>query len=233
MELLVHRCQSSTGTWPELAEFDCFSCHHGLADRFGDRPAATNRRRPGGMSYGSWTHSNHFRMADPARSGDDASRYADLHLLQSAMQRVVPDRIDVMQSASDLRQAFDRAAARAATQPLSAAQIRLVSDSLLSPEPPREIDNWDEAAQLYLAIVALKQGCEDASCGSGSLSMESEIRLLDVKRMLDFRTSSTAAVDEGPIAMPNSPGYFSSSDRLDDIRSLLRQVHVGSGPSLR
>jgi hypothetical protein len=233
MDLLIDRCQSTSRGWPELAEFDCYSCHHGLADRLNDRTSASGSRRPGEMSYGSWTLSNHFRMVDPTRSADADTRLDDLNSLQIAMQRIVPDRVDVMQSALDLRQTFDRAAVRAATQPLSAAHIRVLSDSLLSPEPAREIGNWDEAAQLYLAIVALKQGYEEASGGSHSLASDLDIQLQDAKSMLDFRTESPAALDQPPIAMPNGPGYFSSSDRLDDIRSLLKQVHIGSGPSLR
>jgi hypothetical protein len=233
MDLLIDRCQSSSGTWPELAEFDCYSCHHGLADRNGARTAGSSGRRPGEMSYGSWTLSNHIRLVNPTRSADDELARNDLETLQTAMQRIVPDRIDVMQSALDLRQTFDRAAARAATQPLSAAQVRALSDSLLSPEPPRDVGNWDEAAQLYLAIVSLNQGYEDASGGRGSPSTDLDIQLVNLKRMLDFRTTSPTAVDRPPIAMPDSPGYFSSSDRLDDIRTLLKQVHLGSGPSLR
>jgi hypothetical protein len=233
MDLLIDRCQSSTGTWPELAEFDCYSCHHGLGDRNGARTAGSSGRRPGEMSYGSWTLSNHFRMIDPAKSADGASRFDDLILIQSAMQRIVPDRVDVMQSALDLRQRFDRAAARAATHPLSDAEIRLLCNSLLSPEPHREINNWDEATQLYLAVVALKQGYEDASNATGARSTDLDLQLLDVKRMLDFRTTSPTAVDRPPIAMPDSPGYFSSSDQLDQIRELFRMLHLGSGPSLR
>lgn len=232
MDLLIDRCQSSTGTWPELAEFDCYSCHHGLTDRNGARTGGSGDRRPGEMSYGSWTLSNQFRMVGPAQSTGATSRLGDLNRLQSAMQRIVPDRVDVMQSALDLRQAFDRAAARAATQPLSAAQIRVLSNSLISPEPDREIDNWDQAAQLYLAVVALQQGYEEASGRSGSPSTNLEIHLQDAKQMLDFRTVSLPTLDRAPIAMPNSPGYFSSSDRLDEIRELFRKIHFGSGPSL-
>jgi hypothetical protein len=54
-----------------------------------------------------------------------------------------------------------------------------------------------------------------------------------LKLQLDFRTTTASVLEGGPIAMPNGPGYFSSSDQLDDIRRLFEKVHIGSGPSLR
>src|SRR5207253_781367 len=49
LELLERRAMK--GPWPELAEYDCFACHHPLTQPGRKSPSG---RRPGSLAWGTW-----------------------------------------------------------------------------------------------------------------------------------------------------------------------------------
>ena len=141
MELLLARTK---GEWPELAEFNCFSCHHDLQPQSWKQ--ALPNARLGAPRWGTWY--------TPLL--DQVGRFPGVDAVQAEMTRPNPSPSKV------------RNAALAAIGPLEAKLAQLqasaFADSKLRPYPPALIrqqllaltklpapDGWDEAAQRYLS----------------------------------------------------------------------------------
>jgi hypothetical protein len=122
--------------WPEFAEYDCFACHHDLVYPSRRQQQSAGARPPGMASWGGW----YFGMAKQSR----AASFAPLTtVMQSGF---APQPADVQAAASALS---------IKSKPLD-QWIR----SLSLPSDPPPID-WDEATQLYLALVAVEQSQRD------------------------------------------------------------------------
>lgn len=155
----VAKAQAHEASWPEFAEFDCFACHHDLQNKSWRRttPRGTSLGLPG---WGTW----YLPMA-----GSLAAASPDVLQVNTA---------DLQQSLSELTQS-----AQASWRSPGTAQLKDKADKVdkLSANWAHELDNpqkydaqtiakllgwatgdqqqlaqdWDGAAQLYLAIVAL------------------------------------------------------------------------------
>lgn len=129
--------------WPEFAEYDCFACHHDLkpnghARRFGFI-SVFGKRRPGAFPWGSWYYSIPRVLAD-----ESAGRSLDE--LAALMGEPRPDPAATIVSARSSLQAVESIGRASAIERLaSRAKLKLLSEA-----------NWDSAAQLYLALSALR-----------------------------------------------------------------------------
>lgn len=139
--LLQHRASTKSLPWPEFAEFDCFACHHDLADEAWRREPARVRGRPGAPGWGRW----YFALTDVVAAPPPA-----LTALSSHMSRLGADRA----------RAAELAGALASWSPSErdAAALRRAIDRRAAEATPR---TWDEAAQLYLALAARQQERKD------------------------------------------------------------------------
>ncbi len=141
---LLHDRAAQPDRWPELAEYNCYSCHQQLSDKT-TKPVG---RDPGSMAAGSW----HFALLDsiaglgaefaPAQPVDSAPLLKTLHAPQAKPE-------DIAAAAKPL------VAALAAWQ----TQLSRVRDidlatmkKQLAAQSPRD---WEQATQHYLAINAL------------------------------------------------------------------------------
>jgi hypothetical protein len=139
LELLAWRAQRAAddepgGVWPELAEYDCYSCHHDLVHPSWRQQQAAFDRPLGMATWGSW----YFGILKQTRN-------ASLDALTAEMQRgfavapgAVLPKIESFQADLQL-----------------SGQLRMNLPG--SPTPA----NWDEATQLYLALVAAEQAQRD------------------------------------------------------------------------
>lgn len=131
LDLLAHRADA--GPWPEFAEYDCFACHHGLAQPARPTP---QRRKPGTLPWGTWYFALTRDLAGPLPA---------LDVLEATMQKPLPDRKQAAAKAREIRGALK-------VQPGARERIleRLKAGTLAA-EP-----SWDSAEQLYLALHALQ-----------------------------------------------------------------------------
>jgi hypothetical protein len=118
------------GPWPELAEFDCYACHHGLT---GDKKPALGHR-PGALVWNEPP-----LAARLAGSGFDDLRAALTRPLDTEYIRAQAGR------AAD---AWHQLADRWAADPMPPASVA----AALADAKPRR---WDEACHLYYALLAL------------------------------------------------------------------------------
>jgi hypothetical protein len=157
LRTLSMRAEDKTHAWAELSEYDCFACHHDLADpswrrepRAGRSPAAL-----GTAEWGSW----YFPLLERATGQTRDTRTEDLRAsvddIRKAMTLANPDRRRAAAAAqrtaellAPLGEELERDAAH------DAATISRLMRATARQERERALASWDRATQLYLALAA-------------------------------------------------------------------------------
>jgi hypothetical protein len=153
-DLLVERARKAshdrTAPWPEFSEYDCFACHHDLADEAWRRGSAARGSSAGTPTWGSWYFASLSGLAGP---GDVDTRLADV---RKEMGRFGSDAERVASAAQALSGALVRQLPVLARESrgYDAAKIKALIASAEAAEPggPR---GWDAAAQRYLQLQPL------------------------------------------------------------------------------
>lgn len=210
LQLLAHRASDKPPStqysvlstekriWPEFAEYDCYSCHHDLAGSSWrqEQPG----RKPGKLSWNSW----YLAMTPTALtlSSKTNKELADLvRELHEELQKPGPNR--------------DKAARKA-----NEASLMLLNwhDSkenipaadwlkrILKAQPPEALTNWDEAAQLYLALAAMHHAAADSNDPTLPPRLHNKLEALGRSLLFPQRY--------------NSPGNFHSNSFRDQLRKL-------------
>lgn len=150
--------QSPGAVWPEFAEYDCYACHHDLAHPSWRQKAAPGGSPLGMAAWGGW----YFGLLT-------AADRETLRPLMAEMQRGFGnDPAAVQQAIAGVR--FDRK-----------AFDKLIREGHYSAVP--EPTNWDQATQLYLAMVAAEQAIRDKT---STVDEATHASILDVRQRLAF-----------------------------------------------
>jgi hypothetical protein len=199
LALLAHRAGNSNAPWPELSEYDCFACHHDLADpswrQLEFDPSAG--LAPGAAAWGTW----HFPLLAEAQ-------VRGLDELRTEMQRLLPRRDEVQALAEEQSHELAEAAQTAAAEPLGAeARSALVSRLTESAAMPAA-ENWDAAAQRFLAIAALNYSAPVAAIDDA---------LRRIRELLEFSDDADGPRYESP--------QNQSTDRRRAVRAAFEEIH--------
>jgi len=142
--------------WPELAEYDCFACHHDLQDPSWRRQRTIAGLPLGQPAWGSWYFGPLRTMA--GATNEPSSPLAELaKQMQYAFGR---DREQVTSAAVAMRAEIQRTRQSDSLDDL-ARRMQLGLTTLTATQEPSakhgdsQPAGWDEAVQIYLAIVAL------------------------------------------------------------------------------
>lgn len=213
LELLAHRAQDGAAgrkPWPELAEYDCFACHHDLSD---SKERQVRKGTLGLMQWAPWYHAEtpalagELALTDPARL---RTSLQELHRLMGAPHanaREVADRAGKL--ATEYGSWLNR-------MPKQVEETR--ARRLLAAAARRDLDQatatWDDAAQRYLCLAALTHGLSDLNPAR---------RQVELKQALD-----------GLGRLLSFPDGFTSPVRFDrdrkDIRERLSNIQNLVGP---
>jgi hypothetical protein len=149
--------------WPELAEYECYGCHHNLVSpswrqifleyyrgSFDANPQVTSSkaRKPGSLVWASWNVSKTMESMADKRIVQSVSE------LRRAMGGAYPKPTTVEPLAQRLKQQLAEWLEKADAASSADARLDLVNAI------PQDIKdyagmNWDDAAQMYLACEAL------------------------------------------------------------------------------
>jgi hypothetical protein len=145
LELLRHRAKS--GTWPEFAEYDCFACHHSLAQPSYRQQADRRAGKPGTLAWGSW----YFAL-----TREVAGELPALDGLERKMQVLAPNRQEAAAKAKDALDELKKhqlaGVKNGQDEPVVRKRIlERLRNGKLSVTP-----GWDSSEQLYLALHALE-----------------------------------------------------------------------------
>jgi Cytochrome c554 and c-prime len=161
----------SQGFWPELAEYDCYACHHNLIPagwRQELRRIGNDQSKPGMLRPNLW----YFSMIDPIsrslfleKPGESIPSLAAF----DRSRRSFTARLEVGRDAARLEAFLDESLERLRFAPsqaagryfrVSADQIRTILAQITDLKR-NDVTDWDSVAQVYLAAVALERVVEN------------------------------------------------------------------------
>ena len=157
LKLLEHRAATPGKPWPELAEYDCFACHHVLTDaRWRRDPKYLKQPPPGSFPWGSW----YFPLAEVLAEHPPRAKLAfpdsGLKELQRLMQPPYSD-ANRQRVGKVARETADQLAGwlPGLRQPDPGWSIQGLAKAV-EERGRKEMDHssWDQTAQLYLALAA-------------------------------------------------------------------------------
>jgi hypothetical protein len=217
VELLAQRAGDAKAPWPEFAEYDCFACHHDLADPSWRQAESGGPRNapPGSAEWGSWYFAMLPLLVDQDRTG--ATR--TLAALREEMQRPLPDRAKVKALAKDAAAELEELARRIAGESMNAAAQERWLARLSDVEGFELSGGWDVVALRFLGCAAMNFSTA-AAADSGRAKPQAadvEENLALVRALLRFSTDSA----ETSFASPRD--Y--TSDRRQDLREALDAIH--------
>ncbi len=173
--------------WPEFAEYSCFSCHHDLRDQAWRRTARNDGTVAGSPRWGSWVLPQACELiarlgADPVAQGFKKS----LTGLTQEMAEPFPDPKVVERQSRETARLLGQCLVRLAPTRFDGDDVRRLIDQLDRNGARDHVDSWDQAAQLYLALVPLRQTwvARDPARESEQLSLK--LRLKDLHGKLTF-----------------------------------------------
>jgi hypothetical protein len=194
--------------WPELAEYDCFACHHDLrAKSWRQDKDHYGKRRPGALPWSGW-----YTVLLPEVAG--GSTLMDTAKLRKAMEMPYPDHPTVRDAARSLRNRLDGWPEKLARQPPAEARDLLLRLKRIARQEGRQVESWDEATQLYLALAAHHHAVSDLG-GRAALLPEWRGLLRELANQLQFPQGfdSPKGFDEGR-------GAGAVRARLDQLKRL-------------
>jgi Cytochrome c554 and c-prime len=172
LRLLADRARH--GPWPELAEFDCFACHHGLS---------TKKTNPLGPRPGSLVWN------EPLLFGNLASLDVRQSISTLAMKvGMVHDDGIVQDTSMSLAKTWDETALSWIKRPSNPNDV---ARELASIKPRR----WDEACHLYYALVAINRA------GDPGASKPEDPRLAGLRHALTLPREANMVRFNSPLAI--------------------------------
>ena len=164
MELLAVRAQRAEKDggkkWPEFSEYACYACHKSLEVKSPTGPAPAwkaSGRRAGSVPWGTW----YFNLT-PTLAANRTELTTDLAGLAELMRQPAPSPAEVAKKAGTAANALnqwlntlDDWPAHPA-KPLNRDEVAALFKTLVAKgEKAAPGSDWDDAAQLYLALAAL------------------------------------------------------------------------------
>jgi Cytochrome c554 and c-prime len=132
--------------WPELAEFNCYSCHRDLSGE----TTPPKDRTPGSLAFGSW----HFAMLDTIRGFGDAyapPQPVDPTPMLRKIHELDPKPADIAAATKPLLTAL------AAWQDNLKKAGDVDSASMRKKLSGQQLADWEQATHHYLALSALQR----------------------------------------------------------------------------
>jgi hypothetical protein len=194
--------------WPEFAELDCFSCHHDLREQTWRRTT-----RPGGTLIGStrWSTANLAGLNDLL--AEVTSKPAAIPWNESLDRLVIEMAKPYPNPKFMARESRNTAALVAslindlATKRLSGPNLQAIIARLDRAGAWDHLTSWDAAAQLYLALVPLRQSLIDLEPTKSAEYAPLGARLETLHRKLTYPPGFDSPRDFDPTQLlkPQSP----------------------------
>lgn len=218
LELLSARAARAPA-WPEFAEYECFACHHDL-QAGGVRQPRGKGSKPGQLVWNTWNVSLLPSLAKDVDLGtaNGAEISASLSLLDEGLSRF-NDRPKLAATSSALAQQLHGWAESLSAKQLTPGQVRGVM-ARAATAWESDNDRWDDAAQRYLALVALRIQLESPAAGkspAGKTRLKEQLE--QIRRKLQF----PAGFDSPHVQSPE--GGVPPATATPSVGEMFRQVN--------
>ncbi len=238
VELLKERAEDKQyKVWPEFTEYGCYACHHNLQPSNWRQERGFAGRRPGGYPWGTWQFpvlamvSPELAAGEPNPFLNDNSVYEKL---KKEMSRPLPDRDKVKDLAGQMQAELDKIAVHLNQMSLSEPEILSLLHKVAGPEGGQKLvgQNWDAAAQVYLATVALYQGLADVEGRAGQISDRDKAIFEHFQAIRNNLKFPEEKPDKGKAVIYNSPKTFEETapNPVEAIKSQLSGINQAVQP---
>lgn len=156
LDLLERRADGNM-IWPELAESDCFACHHDLQASSWRQETADSGNAPGHLRWASWNSAMLPTLANFASHPEKDQIRESLNSIQTLMGQPLPPSRKVSETARTLRTEI-LLPWETNLRELSGnknAGINLLKQICQTDGPKLVANGWDSASQVYLSLMAL------------------------------------------------------------------------------
>jgi hypothetical protein len=207
-ELLHGRAADPSAPWPEFSEFDCYACHHSLADQTW-RQTADGKARLGQPEWASWITPMARELASDEALGDETVAAAFGQARQAVggpWDARDEARHDAATKAEHLAQALDGWARQLGDRRLDATVVARLLGNIHSPESWTKVHNWDGATQRYLALVPLRQALVKLDPAREDPTLRDElVKLLDRLRFPPDEDGPGRTFNPAELPRPDGP----------------------------
>ena len=189
--------QKATGdhpksTWPELAQYDCFACHHDLSSPSWRQARSTWNLRPGELPWGTWSLGLIAEAQPAIPTLLNPSFVTDEDRLREQMKNFSTDPDEVVSLVLKLRQELARSKSSLVNATLSPEELTAIRHQLLAHRDAISQQGWDRSTQLFLAAVALEKGANDAVGAGNRVIAGRQSNYEQLRDLLSFKESGRA-----------------------------------------
>jgi hypothetical protein len=211
LTLLTDRATDERRPWPQFADHDCYACHHdlhGLSWR--QQRGSRLERPPGSLSLNPW----YFSLLGQVPGCEPPAGLPKIVTLLSTAQS---NRKNVATEARGAARDLQATLGRVASAHYDSEGVRTKLVTLAAEAVKHPPENWDQAEQLCLALLALNQAHRDhLRAGKEQPSRRDEkieAALKEMVRKLAFPKGT------------DSPASFRRSPSFDEeLAELLKQI---------
>jgi len=158
LELLAYRAHPDNARpWPEFAEYDCYACHHNLAQpTWRQSESHYGKRMPGSLPWGTWYYPTLPALAKQNRIGNKEFQ-GPFAQLMGLMKKPYPAPKRVAEQARTTANRLQKWSTKIGAKEIT-FDPTLARNMLSAIRNDSEIGNknWDGAEQFFLAAVALR-----------------------------------------------------------------------------
>lgn len=207
--------------WPEFAEYGCFACHHDLQAPSWRQQKPVAGRKPGSYPWGTWSYPL-LGMID--RTEGEAPLSKALGQLELTMSHPAPKVAEVLPQTKVVRELLAAELVRHTTpESLTANRIRQLLQRVTQEGQQLSGRDWDAAAQVYLATVALYQARLQAEGEFLRLKSPNDTDRQLLTSLVTLRDKLKFPQPPETTAQYSSPRDF-NAQRIEVIHEQLRKI---------
>jgi cytochrome c554/c'-like protein len=158
LRLLAERADDQRRPWPELAEYNCYACHHDLQPK-GWRQRNHVRGQAGILTWSPW-YTAMLGEALSALDVDPPKLHTPLGRLAAELASPQPNRAKTSQLARQTAGLLESVLQRADASP-ALLPVEALLQKVLNGADPKPSVTWDHAAPRYAALAALGRARAD------------------------------------------------------------------------
>lgn len=225
LEMLSQRAESAKqnpAKWPELAEWNCFACHHDLQSASWWQSRDEGRRPRVSFAWNAWPYAMLGSLSKQTGGPDVGSPESEMGKLRSYLSKPFPPPDDVERAAitaADSLRAWAKQLneARDANPFMAPKSLAALRGQLVGEEGQRLVaQDWDSATQLFLSLNGLQYAMIAARPSTTSADLEQD------RQIQAFLNSMNESLNF-PKGL-RSPRQFSGQP-IDRLQSDLRELH--------
>jgi hypothetical protein len=159
LRLLADRADDQRRPWPELAEYNCYACHHDLQPKSWRRQNYV-RGQAGILTWSPW-YTALLQEAVAALDADDPKLEAQLRLVAAELESPQPNREKTSRLAREMADLLESLLRRAEASSASLLPVGALLRRVLDRADAKTSLTWDHAAARYAALAALGRASAD------------------------------------------------------------------------